>query len=49
MLNILSKEDRALLTLKYLEDYKYHEISKMTGLTQSAVKMRIQRAKKTNY
>ena len=36
---------RSLFLLKYVESYTYEEIAKLTGLSESAVKMRISRAK----
>ena len=36
---------RALLLLKYVESYTYEEIAELTGLSVSAVKMRISRAR----
>lgn len=46
LLSQLSRETRALLILKFVEGYAYEEISEMTGLGISAIKMRINRAKK---
>ena len=45
MLGILGEEDRALLILKYSEGYSYDELSEMFGLSVSACKMRISRAR----
>ncbi len=42
----LGKIDRAVFLL-YLEDLRYHEISEVTGLTESHVGVRINRLKKT--
>ncbi len=42
----LAKIDRAVFLL-YLEDLSYHEISEVTGLTESHVGVRINRLKKT--
>lgn len=36
---------RAVLVLHYLEDYSVSEVSKMLGLSQSAVKMRLSRGR----
>ena len=44
MLNILDEEDRAMLILKYAENYNYEELSEIFGLSVSACKMRISRA-----
>jgi RNA polymerase sigma-70 factor (ECF subfamily) len=38
---------RSLLLLKYIESYTYEEISELTGLSVSAVKMRISRARQS--
>ena len=43
MLNILDEEDRAILILKYAENYSYEELSEIFGLSVSACKMRISR------
>lgn len=45
MLETLDDEDRALLILKYAEGYSYEELAAMFGLTESACKMRVSRAK----
>lgn len=45
MLEILDDEDRALVILKYTEDYSYDDLAEMFGLSESACKMRILRAK----
>jgi RNA polymerase sigma-70 factor (ECF subfamily) len=44
MLNILDEEDRAMLILKYAENYSYEELSEIFGLSVSACKMRVSRA-----
>lgn len=44
-INTLSKEYKAMLLLKYVHGYTYEEIAVMTGLSPSAVKMRIKRSK----
>jgi RNA polymerase sigma-70 factor, ECF subfamily len=44
MLNILEEEDRAMLILKYAENYSYEELSEIFGLSVSACKMRVSRA-----
>jgi len=46
MLSRLSKEVKALLIMKYVEGYDYQEISEITGMGISALKMKIYRAKK---
>ena len=45
MLGILDEEDRALVILKYAEDYSHEELAEMFHLSESACKMRISRAK----
>ena len=45
MLECLSDEDRALLILKYAEGYEYEELGEMFGLSVSACKMRVSRAR----
>ena len=45
LLDKVSKEERVLLMLKYVEGYDYKEISKRLDLKESAVKMRVLRAK----
>ncbi|MEA1937448.1 MAG: RNA polymerase sigma factor [Patescibacteria group bacterium] len=45
-LSMLSKDMKALLLMKYVEEYTYEEIAQITGLSPSAIKMRIARAKK---
>ena len=40
----LSREDRELLTLKYVVELKFDEIAEVCGMGTSAVKMRIYRA-----
>ena len=45
MLDILDEEDRALVLLKYAEEYSHEELAEMFGLSESACKMRIARAK----
>jgi len=46
MLSRLSKEVKALLIMKYVEEYDYEEMTEITGLGISALKMQIFRAKK---
>ena len=46
LLSRLSKETKALLTLKYIDGVSYEEIAEVVGIGVSAVKMRIARAKK---
>jgi RNA polymerase sigma-70 factor (ECF subfamily) len=45
MLETLDEEDRALVILKYAEEYSYEELSEIFGLSVSACKMRISRAR----
>jgi RNA polymerase sigma-70 factor (ECF subfamily) len=45
LLSQLPKDMRGLLVLKYADGYSYEEISHISGLSESAVKMRIHRAK----
>jgi RNA polymerase sigma-70 factor, ECF subfamily len=45
MLDILGEEDRALLILKYAENYSHEELAEIFGLSISACKMRISRAR----
>lgn len=45
MLDTLDEEDRAILILKYAEGYEYDELSGMFGMTPSALKMRVSRAR----
>lgn len=45
----LPETDQVLLTLYYYEDQKMDEISQITGLTESNVKVKIHRARKKMY
>jgi RNA polymerase sigma-70 factor (ECF subfamily) len=45
MLDILDEEDRALLILKYAENYSHEELAEIFNLSVSACKMRISRAR----
>ncbi len=45
MLEILDEEDRAMLILKYAENYSYEELSEVFDLSVSACKMRLSRAR----
>jgi len=45
MLEILDEEDRAMLILKYAESYDYEELAEIFGLSVSACKMRLSRAR----
>jgi RNA polymerase sigma factor (sigma-70 family) len=45
-LSLLSKDMKALLLMKYVDEYIYEEIAEVTGLGESAIKMRVTRAKK---
>lgn len=47
LLDTLGEEDRAVVVLKYWYGYDYREISQITGLTESAVKSRLYRARRT--
>jgi RNA polymerase sigma-70 factor (ECF subfamily) len=45
LLDTLDEEDRALVILKYTEGYSYEELAEMFGLSASACKMRVSRAR----
>lgn len=45
MLEILDEEDRAMLILKYAEGHDYEELAEIFGLSVSACKMRLARAR----
>jgi RNA polymerase sigma-70 factor, ECF subfamily len=45
MLETLDEEDRALLLLKYAENYSYEELAELFQLSTSACKMRVSRAR----
>jgi RNA polymerase sigma-70 factor (ECF subfamily) len=45
MLEILDEEDRAMLILKYAENYDYEELASIFDLSVSACKMRLSRAR----
>ncbi|MBS0207902.1 MAG: sigma-70 family RNA polymerase sigma factor [Planctomycetes bacterium] len=45
MLDVLDEEDRALVILKYVEDYSYEELAEIFELSVSACKMRVARAR----
>lgn len=45
MLDTLDEEDRALVILKYAENYSYEELAGIFGLSESACKMRVSRAR----
>lgn len=45
MLETLDEEDRALVILKYAEDYSYEELADIFELSVSACKMRVSRAR----
>ena len=45
MLDSLDEEDRALVILKYSENYSYEELAEIFGLSESACKMRVSRAR----
>jgi RNA polymerase sigma-70 factor (ECF subfamily) len=43
----LPKDVRGILMLKYMDGYSYDEIAQISGLSPSAIKMRIHRAKES--
>jgi len=45
MLETLDEEDRALLILKYAEGHEYEELAEIFGVSVSACKMRVSRAR----
>ncbi|MBL4592223.1 MAG: RNA polymerase sigma factor [Flavobacteriales bacterium] len=45
VLDSISIEDKSILLMKYQDDYSIKEIQNILGLSESAVKMRIKRAK----
>ncbi len=45
MLECLDEEDRAMVILKYAENYSYQELAEIFGLSESACKMRVSRAR----
>ena len=45
MLDVLDEEDRALMILKYAEEYSYEELAEVFDLSISACKMRLSRAR----
>ena len=45
MLGTLGEEDRALVILKYAENYSFDELAEIFGLSLSACKMRVSRAR----
>lgn len=45
MLEVLDEEDRAMIILKYAENYSHDELAELFGLSTSACKMRISRAR----
>ena len=45
MLDTLDEEDRAMLILKYAENYNYEDLAEMFELSVSACKMRLSRAR----
>jgi RNA polymerase sigma-70 factor (ECF subfamily) len=49
LLEMLPELDRALVTLFYLENNTVHEISEVTGLGESNVKVRLHRIRKKFY
>ncbi|HEY5315346.1 MAG TPA: RNA polymerase sigma factor, partial [Pirellulales bacterium] len=45
MLETLPEEDRAMVILKYAEGYSFEELASIFGLSVSACKMRVSRAR----
>ena len=45
MLDTLEDEDRAILLMKYAEGHDYDELAEIFGMTPSALKMRVSRAR----
>ena len=45
MLDTLDEEDRAMLVLKYSQEYSYEELAEVFNLSVSACKMRVSRAR----
>lgn len=45
VLEMLNEDDRALLILKYAENYTFEELATIFGLSTSACKMRVSRAR----
>ncbi len=45
VLETLGEEDRAMLILKYVENYTFEELASMFGVSISACKMRVSRAR----
>ncbi len=45
MLESLDEEDRAMLILKYAEEYRFEDLAQLFGLSTSACKMRVSRAR----
>lgn len=45
MLETLDEEDRAMVILKYAEGYSFEELASIFGMTVSACKMRVSRAR----
>ena len=45
MMEILDEEDRGFVIMKYAENYSHEELAEMFGLSVSACKMRLSRAK----
>jgi len=45
MLDALDDEDRAMMLLKYAEDHSYEDLAEIFGLSVSACKMRLSRAR----
>lgn len=48
-LSMLPEQDQVLITLYYYEEQKVEEISQITGLSESNVKVKIHRARKKMY
>ena len=45
LLGLLSEEDRMLLVMKYREEHQIKDIQQIMGLSESAIKMRLKRAR----
>ncbi|MCA9246890.1 MAG: RNA polymerase sigma factor [Planctomycetales bacterium] len=45
MLEALDEEDRAMLILKYAEEYRFEDLAELFGISLSACKMRVSRAR----
>jgi len=45
MLETLDEEDRAMMIMKHAEGHSYEELAELFGLSESACKMRLSRAR----